>query len=156
MVSEVSCLYHFWFWSILANANKDFEVSQPGDDTISSIRFSSKANFLIASSWDNNIRCWEIQPTGQSVAKAMQSHTKPILDSCWHDDGTKVFTAGADNMGKMWDLQSNQAVQVNMEASWNFLQCLFVLMTINFLSLFWPLWFVLWPVLFNEIRLYRS
>ncbi|XP_065063092.1 mRNA export factor-like [Rhopilema esculentum] len=95
-----------------ANPNKDLEVSQPGDDTISSVQFSPKANFLVASSWDNNIRCWEIQQTGQSVAKAMQSHTKPILDSCWHDDGTKVFTAGADNMAKMWDLQSNQATQV--------------------------------------------
>ena len=98
---------------ILANLNKDFEVSQPGDDTISSLCFSPKANFLIASSWDNNIRCWEIQQTGQSVAKAMQSHTKPILDSCWHEDGAKVFTAGADNMAKMWDLQSNQATQVS-------------------------------------------
>ena len=97
---------------ILANPNKDFEVSQPGDDTISSLHFSPKANFLIASSWDNSIRCWEIQGTGQTVAKAMQSHTKPILDSCWHADGTKVFTAGADNMAKMWDLQSNQATQV--------------------------------------------
>ena len=91
------------------------EVSQPGDDTISSVQFSPKANFLVATSWDNNIRCWEIQQTGQSVAKAMQSHTKPILDSCWHDDGTKVFTAGADNMAKMWDLQSNQATQVQSD-----------------------------------------
>ena len=102
-------------WSSFAvstNPNKDFEVTQPGDDTISSLQFSPKSNLLVASSWDNNIRCWEIQQTGQAVAKAMQSHTKPILDSCWHDDGTKVFTAGSDNMAKMWDLASNQATQV--------------------------------------------
>jgi len=93
-----------------ANANKDIEVASPPTDTISCLRFSPSANFLIASSWDNSIRCWEIQANGTSVPKAEQKHTKPILSCCWHADGSKVFTAGGDNEAKIWDLASNQAV----------------------------------------------
>lgn len=42
------------------NPNKDFEVTQPPDDTISAMAFSPAAmqqNFLIAGSWDNSVRC---------------------------------------------------------------------------------------------------
>lgn len=92
------------------STNKDIEVAQPPSDTISCIRFSPTANFLVASSWDNNIRCWEVQGNGTTVAKAEQSHSKPILSCCWHTDGSKVFTAGADNQAKVWDLASNQSV----------------------------------------------
>lgn len=92
------------------NPNKDIEVSQPPSDTVSCMKFSPNANFLVASSWDNNVRCWEVQANGQTLPKAQQSHTKPILSCCWHADGSKVFTAGADNQAKMWDLASNQSV----------------------------------------------
>lgn len=40
------------------NPNKDFEVTQPPDDTISSLEFSPatlQQNFLIAGSWDNSV-----------------------------------------------------------------------------------------------------
>lgn len=40
------------------NPMKDFEVQQPPDDSISKLTFSSAAatsNFLVASSWDNNV-----------------------------------------------------------------------------------------------------
>ena len=38
------------------NPMKDFEVQQPPDDSISKIAFSPNANYLIAGSWDNNVR----------------------------------------------------------------------------------------------------
>lgn len=41
-----------------ANPMKDFEVSSPPDDSISSLAFSPSTlpqNFLIAGSWDNNV-----------------------------------------------------------------------------------------------------
>ncbi|XP_065667536.1 mRNA export factor RAE1 [Hydra vulgaris] len=100
----------FSFGSSLTTASKDVEVQQPPSDTISCLKFSPNANFLAATSWDNKIRCWEIQATGTSVPKAEQSHLKPILSCCWHADGTKLFSAGADNQAKIWDLASNQAV----------------------------------------------
>ncbi len=59
------------------NPMKDVEVSNPPDDSISCLRFSppsvTTTSFLIAGSWDNNVRCWEIQGNGQSVPKTQQS-----------------------------------------------------------------------------------
>ena len=53
------------------NPNKDIEVATPPDlDGISSLAFSPTANFLIATSWNNSAYCWDIQPTGATVAKA--------------------------------------------------------------------------------------
>lgn len=75
------------------NPMKDYEVVQPPDDSISSLAFSPAAlpqNFLIAGSWDNNVRCWEIEQSGTSIPKSMQSCGAPVLDVAWSDDGTKV------------------------------------------------------------------
>ncbi|XP_051562646.1 mRNA export factor-like isoform X4 [Myxocyprinus asiaticus] len=58
------------------------------------------------------VRCWEVQDNGQTVPKAQQMHTGPVLDVCWSDDGSKVFTASCDKTAKMWDLNSNQATQI--------------------------------------------
>jgi mRNA export factor len=59
------------------NPMKDVEVTNPPDDSISCMRFSppsvSNTSYLIAGSWDNNVRCWEIQGNGQSVPKTQQS-----------------------------------------------------------------------------------
>jgi mRNA export factor len=98
--------------SAAQNPNKDMAVTQPPNDSISKLAFSPTSNYLIASSWDNNVRCWEVQENGQSEAKAEQSHAAPVLDCCWHVDGTKVFTASCDKTCKMWDLQTNQATPV--------------------------------------------
>jgi len=102
--------------STTPNPMKDVEITNPPDDSISCLRFSppsvSNASFLVAGSWDNNVRCWQIQQNGQSDPKSQQTMQGPILDVCWHDDGTKVFMASCDKQVKMWDLQSNQATQV--------------------------------------------
>ncbi|KAK5610344.1 hypothetical protein CRENBAI_006640 [Crenichthys baileyi] len=97
------------------NPMKDVEVTSPPDDSISSLAFSPPTmpgNFLIAGSWANDVRCWEVQDNGQTVPKAQQMHTGPVLDVCWSDDGSKVFTASCDKTAKMWDLNSNQAMQI--------------------------------------------
>jgi len=97
------------------NPNKDHEVTQPPNDSISSLSFSPTADFLVAGSWDNAVRCWEIKTSGtqlQSNPKAEQQHTGPVLDCCWSADGTKVFTGSGDKTAKMWDLNTNQFTQV--------------------------------------------
>merc|ERR1719208_383254 len=63
-------------------------------------------NFLVAGSWDNNVRCWEINTNATTVPKAQQTMGGPILDVCWHDDGTKVFMASCDKQVKCWDLRA--------------------------------------------------
>ncbi|KAJ1434951.1 WD40/YVTN repeat-like-containing domain superfamily [Sesbania bispinosa] len=50
------------------NPNKSFEVNQPPTDSVSSLCFSPKANFLVATSWDNQVRCWEVARNGVNVA----------------------------------------------------------------------------------------
>ncbi|EEB17788.1 mRNA-associated protein mrnp, putative [Pediculus humanus corporis] len=97
------------------NPMKDFEVTSPPDDSVSSIAFSPASlpqNFLIAGSWDNNVRCWEVEQSGKTIPKSIQSMDGPILDVCWSDDGTKVFMASCDKQVKAWDLASNQTIQV--------------------------------------------
>lgn len=97
------------------NPNKDFEVASPPDDGVSCMKFSPSTlpqNFLVAGSWDSNVRCWEVEPNGKTVPKSMQSMSEPILDVAWMDDGTKVFMAGCDKTVKCWDLGSNQSIQV--------------------------------------------
>lgn len=97
------------------NPMRDYEVTSPPDDSISCLSFSPATlpqNFLIAGSWDNNVRCWEVEQSGKTIPKSMQTMQGPILDVCWSDDGTKVFMASCDKMVKCWDLGSNQTVQV--------------------------------------------
>lgn len=91
------------------------EVSQPPEDSVSCLRFSPESipqTFLIGTSWANDIRCWEIQADGKSVPKAVKTHDAPILSAAWSNDGTKVFTASCDKTAKMWDLQSDQFIQI--------------------------------------------
>ncbi|MQM02420.1 hypothetical protein Taro_035195, partial [Colocasia esculenta] len=96
------------------NPNKSYEVSPSPADSVSSLSFSPKGNYLVATSWDNQVRCWEIL-AGSSQAKASISHDQPVLCSTWKDDGTTVFSAGCDKQAKMWPLLSGgQPVTVAM------------------------------------------
>ncbi|XP_074312716.1 protein RAE1-like [Silene latifolia] len=99
------------------NPNKSSEVVSPPGDSVSSLCFSPKANFLIATSWDNQVRCWEITKNGMtigSVPKASISHDQPVLCSAWKDDGSTVFSGGCDKQVKMWPLSASQPVTVAM------------------------------------------
>ncbi|XVF67175.1 hypothetical protein PTKIN_Ptkin10aG0099400 [Pterospermum kingtungense] len=100
------------------NPNKSFEVLEPPNDSVSSLSFCPKANFLVATSWDNQVRCWEIMRNGVNVAsipKASIMHEQPVLCSTWKDDGMTVFSGGCDKQVKMWPLMSGgQPVTVAM------------------------------------------
>ncbi|KAF3523346.1 hypothetical protein F2Q69_00049897 [Brassica cretica] len=92
-----------------SNPNKSFEVTPSPSDSISSLSFSPRADVLVATSWDNQVRCWEISRSGTSLSsapKASISHDQPVLCSAWKDDGTTVFSGGCDKQAKMWPLLS--------------------------------------------------
>ncbi|KQJ85745.1 protein RAE1 [Brachypodium distachyon] len=92
------------------NPNKSFEVLPNPGDSLSSLSFSPKSNLLVATSWDNQVRCWEIVGSN-SQPKASISHDQPVLCSAWKDDGTTVFSGGCDKQVKMWPLLSGGQAQ---------------------------------------------
>ena len=61
----------------------DVELTQPPEDSVSDLAFSSKADLLAVSSWDKKVRIYEISPTGQSQGKAMYEHEAPVLSVVW-------------------------------------------------------------------------
>ncbi|KAJ1927042.1 RNA export factor gle2, partial [Linderina macrospora] len=91
---------------------KDAEISQPPTDTISQIEFSPNSYLLAGSSWDNQVRVWDIQSNGASTGKAAYSHEAPALCCAWSRDGTKVASGGADKAGRMLDVATGQSVQI--------------------------------------------
>lgn len=94
------------------NPNNDFQVQTPPGDGISSLSWSPTANFLVATAWDGEVYCYEVQSNGQAVPKASIKHDAPVLCSDWSHDGSAVFSAGCDNQAKKWDLATNQPSQV--------------------------------------------
>ncbi|KAF7330392.1 Poly + rna export protein [Mycena venus] len=95
-----------------AAAEKDIEMGDPPTDSISSVSFSGQADYLAVGSWDNSVRIYEVGAGGQSQGKAMYQHDGPVLSVCWNKEGNKVFSGGADNAGRMYDIATGQATQV--------------------------------------------
>jgi len=95
-----------------ANADKDVEMPEPPTDSISSLAFAGTADYLSVGSWDGSVRIYEVGPGGQSQRRAMYQHQGPVLSVCWNKEGNKVFSGGADNAGRMFDVQTGQSSQV--------------------------------------------
>lgn len=94
----------------------DAPVQAPPTDTVSSLNFSPapNSNLLVATSWSNQVQCWDTAIQGNTCASQPKAETKHDLplDSSWFHDGSKVATCGCDKTVKVWDLQSNQQVQI--------------------------------------------
>ncbi|KAF9468173.1 Poly(A)+ RNA export protein [Collybia nuda] len=93
-------------------SEKDIEMGDPPTDSISSMSFSPQADYLAVGSWDNSVRIYEVGANGQSQGKAIYEHQGPVMDVCWNKEGNKVFSGGADNAGRMFDVSTGQATQV--------------------------------------------
>ncbi|KAL6052469.1 Rae1 protein [Balamuthia mandrillaris] len=91
--------------------SKDVEVPSAPNDSVSCLAWSPKANYLVAGSWDNQVRCWEVQQSGQVVPKASINHDGPVLCATWSGDGTQIFSAGCDNKAKCWPLATGVPTQ---------------------------------------------
>ncbi|KAG6333212.1 hypothetical protein ID866_5881 [Astraeus odoratus] len=88
-----------------ATTEKDIEVQEPPSDSISSLAFSSAADYLA-------VRLYEVGPNGQTQGKAMYGHQGPVLSVCWNKDGNRVISGGADNAARMFDITNGQSQQV--------------------------------------------
>jgi len=98
------------------NPNGDLEVANAATDGISCVTWSPASNHLIAGSWDNQVRCWEVQANGTATPKAAMSHDAPVLCASWSSDGARAYTGSCDKTAKVWDLATSQAVQVAAHA----------------------------------------
>jgi mRNA export factor len=98
------------------NPNNDILLTSPPADTVQSMAFSPAAlstkTYLVAGSWDGEVRCWDVQANGTSTPVGAIKHDAPVLDVAWAADGQAVFSAGADKAVKMWQLATNQQTQV--------------------------------------------
>jgi mRNA export factor len=89
---------------------QDFQLPSVPQDGISSLAFNPAGNLLVAASWDNSVRCWELQrshaagPVTAAQPKAEMKHEGPVLSTVFTDDGTTVFSGSGDNTVKMWSL----------------------------------------------------
>ena len=75
-------------WLIIASLSaavpQSYEVQQPPEDSISSLSFSPNTNYIVASSWNNAIRCWEVQDNANTIARAepLWTCTGLLLGGC--------------------------------------------------------------------------
>ena len=79
--------------------SKDVQVSDPPEDSVSDISFSSAADYLAAASWDNKVRIYEIAGDGKSQGKALFTHEAPVLSCAW----SPVCTMGLQTCKKQAD-----------------------------------------------------
>ena len=85
------------------------QVVQPPSDGISALAWSPKQNYMVATSWDQQLRCYEVQPNGSSSPRASAALEAPPLCCAWHHEGGAVFVGGCDKQAKRWDLASGAA-----------------------------------------------
>jgi len=63
----------------------DYDVPDAVPDSIQDIAWSPNSNVIVAGSWDNAVRCWEVQQNPQNmaqfnaVARAQITHKGPVL-----------------------------------------------------------------------------
>ncbi|KAF1331616.1 Wd domain-containing protein, partial [Globisporangium splendens] len=90
-----------------ANPNNDYTIPTPINDGVQDLAWSPTSNVLVAGSWDNLVRCWEVQQQGMqfnAVPKAQISHDGPVLCTAFSGDGSTVFSGSCDKTAKMWAL----------------------------------------------------
>ncbi|XP_003746497.1 mitotic checkpoint protein BUB3 [Galendromus occidentalis] len=72
-------------------------------DGISAVKFSNSSNqYLLASSWDEYVRVYDVQ---QDRCKHKFDHTSPVLDACFYNT-THIWSGGADKTVRLFDLHS--------------------------------------------------
>lgn len=94
------------------NTKSDFELGPACTDGVSDLSFSPAADYIAASSWDNQVRIWEVLSNNTAVGKAAITHDAPSLCCTWSKDGTKVFSGGADKTIRMLDVTTGTTTPI--------------------------------------------
>ena len=67
----------------LGDLSKDVALTNPTEDSISDITFSTQSSHLAVASWDKKVRIYEINAQGGSEGKAMMDFEGPVLSVDW-------------------------------------------------------------------------
>ncbi|ESO09203.1 hypothetical protein HELRODRAFT_156412 [Helobdella robusta] len=104
----------------------EIKLSNPPSDCISSLCFSpTSSQFLLVSSWDNNVRLYDVN---ENVLRTQYSHTHAVLDCCFQaksvigthaapikcvefsSEHNVIITGSWDSNVKLWDPRSPTTV----------------------------------------------
>jgi mRNA export factor len=82
------------FTSPLTSSGASADIQLPSDatDTISSVRWSPVANHLAGSSWDGNVRVYDVAVDGSARGVAMLNTNGPALSCDWSKVSRFVLT----------------------------------------------------------------
>eukprot|EP01029_Cantina_marsupialis_P030352 TRINITY_DN81915_c0_g3_i1.p1 TRINITY_DN81915_c0_g3~~TRINITY_DN81915_c0_g3_i1.p1 ORF type:complete len:370 (-),score=91.41 TRINITY_DN81915_c0_g3_i1:241-1305(-) len=100
-----------------------FDASICPQDTVSCMKWAPNSNMLAVTSWDKNIRVYDVQTQQQAsklawnvVPKASKEIEAPMLSCAWSSDASKLYTAGCDNKVHMWNPADGSLNQIGQHA----------------------------------------
>ncbi|KAG4402038.1 hypothetical protein GLYMA_02G112500v4 [Glycine max] len=80
----------------------ELELEKEFGDAISRTRFAPHSNNLLISSWDSNLRLYDVDA---SLLRLQAPSQAPLLDCCFQDDAV-AFAAASDGLIRRYDLHS--------------------------------------------------
>ncbi|GBG90584.1 hypothetical protein CBR_g50927 [Chara braunii] len=80
-------------------------MANPPTDGITSLRFSNHTDNLIVSSWDGNVRLYDVS---SNVLRGCFAHMGPVLDCCFHDDNSG-FSGSSDRTVRRHDFANGRS-----------------------------------------------
>ncbi|GAV76384.1 WD40 domain-containing protein, partial [Cephalotus follicularis] len=78
------------------------ELEKPIEEAVSRIRFAPKSNHLLISSWDSNLRLYDVD----SSALRLEATSEAALLDCCYQNGEVALTAASDGFIRRYDLHS--------------------------------------------------
>ncbi|KAI8374553.1 WD40-repeat-containing domain protein [Radiomyces spectabilis] len=85
-------------------ANAQYEIADPPKDGISSLAFCPvDSRYLIASSWDQTARIYDIE---SNQTKAQFDHESAVLSACFGNDSQQAFSGSVDKKVRLLDVET--------------------------------------------------
>lgn len=90
--------------------NKEFQLSNPPQDAISSVQFSpSKEDLLAVSDWNREVRVFN---TTLNTSVASTKAKAAILDVCWNKTENKLYFGGLDREVASFDIEGMHMAKI--------------------------------------------
>lgn len=87
----------------MAETPNEFKLKNAPEDGISAVKFGTTNQFLLASSWDQTVRLYDVISNNLRIK---YSHSEPVLDCCFYD-AVHSYSGGLDCTLKMFDFNTS-------------------------------------------------